>query len=81
MKISRILDWTVKIRWREWEEEDLDGENEVMDFHLRGVEMEEENEMVGVFERGVFERNGERKAIPYFLFLFFLFCEKREFGD
>lgn len=60
MKISRILDWTMKIRRREREEEDPDGENEVIDFHLRGVEMVEEKEMVGVFERGVFERNGER---------------------
>lgn len=51
----------------------------MIDFHLRGVETEEENEMVGVFEWGVFERNGEREAIPYFLF--FLFCKKREFGD
>lgn len=63
MKISRILDWTMKIRRREREEEDPDGENEVIDFHLRGVEMEEEKEMV--FERGVFERNGERVAISF----------------
>lgn len=69
MKISRILDWTVKIRRREWEEDDLDGENEVIDFHLRGVEMEEEKEMAGVFESGVFERNGEREAISFFFFI------------
>lgn len=68
MKISRILDWTMKIRRREREEEDPeDGENEVIDFHLRGVEMEEEKEMV--FERGVFERNGERVAISFFFFV------------
>lgn len=69
MKISRILDCTMKIRRREREEEDPDGENEVIDFHLRGVEMVEEKEMVGVFERGVFERNGERVAISFFFFV------------